>query len=65
MENMFPSDGLACHNTNLENIRFHCWLLLWSSGQSSWLQIQRSGFDLRNYQIFYKVAGLERVHSAS
>jgi hypothetical protein len=25
---------------------------LWSSGQSSWLQIQRSGFDFRSYQIF-------------
>jgi hypothetical protein len=25
---------------------------LWSSGQSSWLQIQRSGFDFRRYQIF-------------
>jgi hypothetical protein len=25
---------------------------LWSSGQSSWLQIQRSGFDSRCYQIF-------------
>jgi hypothetical protein len=23
---------------------------LWSSGQSSWLQIQRSGFDYRHYQ---------------
>jgi hypothetical protein len=25
---------------------------LWSSGQSSWPQIQRSGFDSRHYQIF-------------
>jgi hypothetical protein len=25
---------------------------LWSSGQSFWLQIQRSGFDSRHYQIF-------------
>jgi hypothetical protein len=23
---------------------------LWSSGQSSWLQIQRPGFDSRHYQ---------------
>jgi hypothetical protein len=38
---------------------------LWSSGQSSWLQIQRSGFDSRRYQIFWEVVGLERVHSAS
>jgi hypothetical protein len=33
---------------------------LWSSGQSSWLQIQRSGFDCRCYQIFWEVVGLER-----
>jgi hypothetical protein len=35
-------------------------LPLWSSGLSSWLQIQRSGFDLRRYQIFRKVVVLER-----
>jgi hypothetical protein len=33
---------------------------LWSSGQSSWLQIQRSGFNSRHYQIFWEVVGLER-----
>jgi hypothetical protein len=33
---------------------------LWSSGQSSWLQIQRSGLDSRRYQIFREVVGLER-----
>jgi hypothetical protein len=33
---------------------------LWSSGQSSWLQIQRSGFDYRHYHIFREVVGLER-----
>jgi hypothetical protein len=27
---------------------------LWSSGQSSWLQIRRPGFDSRHYQIFCK-----------
>jgi hypothetical protein len=32
---------------------------LWSSGQSSWLQIRRSGFDSRHYQK-KKVVGLER-----
>jgi hypothetical protein len=32
---------------------------LCSGGQSSWLQIQRSGFDSRHYQIFWQVAGLE------
>jgi hypothetical protein len=35
-------------------------LPLWSSGQSSWLQIQRSGFDSRCYQIFWEIVGLER-----
>jgi hypothetical protein len=33
---------------------------LWSSGQSSWLQIQRSGFDSWRYQVFWDVVGLER-----
>jgi hypothetical protein len=33
---------------------------LWSSGQSSWLQIQRSGNDCRRYQILWEVVGLER-----
>jgi hypothetical protein len=33
---------------------------LWSSGQSSWLQIQWSGFDSRRYQILWEVVGLER-----
>jgi hypothetical protein len=29
------------------------------SGQSSWLQIQRSEYDSRRYQIFSEVVGLE------
>jgi hypothetical protein len=33
---------------------------LWSSGQSSWLQIKRSWFDSRRYQIFREVVGLEQ-----
>jgi hypothetical protein len=33
---------------------------LWYSGQSPWLQIRRSGFDSRRYQIFWEVVGLER-----
>jgi hypothetical protein len=33
---------------------------LWSSGQSFWLQIQRSRVDSRRYQIFWEVVGLER-----
>jgi hypothetical protein len=32
---------------------------LWSSCQSSWLQIQRFGFDSRCYQIFWEAVGLE------
>jgi hypothetical protein len=34
------------------------WPPLWSSGQSSWIQIRRPGFDSRHYQ--KKVVGLER-----
>jgi hypothetical protein len=34
--------------------------MVWSSGHSSWLQIQRSGFDSRRYQILRGVVGLER-----
>jgi hypothetical protein len=33
---------------------------LWSSGQSFWLQMQRSGFDSRRYQIFWEIEGLVR-----
>jgi hypothetical protein len=33
---------------------------VWSSVQSSWLQIQRSGFDSWRYHIFREVVGLER-----
>jgi hypothetical protein len=33
---------------------------LWSCGQSSWPQIQRSGFDSWRYQIIWEVVGLER-----
>jgi hypothetical protein len=36
------------------------WPSLWPSGQSSWPQIQRSGFDSRHNQIFLGVLGLER-----
>jgi hypothetical protein len=36
------------------------WPRLWSIGQSSWLQIQRSGFDSRRYHIFREVESLER-----
>jgi hypothetical protein len=33
---------------------------LWTSGQVSWLQIQRLGFDSRHYQVFWEVVDLER-----
>jgi hypothetical protein len=33
---------------------------LWSSGHSSWLQMQRSEFESRRYQIYCEVVGLER-----
>jgi hypothetical protein len=37
----------------------YVWLPLWSSGQSSWLQNQRSGFDSWHYHILW-VVGLKR-----
>jgi hypothetical protein len=37
-----------------------CWPPLWSSVRSSWLQMQRFGFDYRRYQIFWEVVDLER-----
>jgi hypothetical protein len=33
---------------------------LWYSGQSFWLQIQRSGFNSLRYQILWEVVGLKR-----
>jgi hypothetical protein len=36
------------------------WPPLWFNGLSSWLQIQRSGFDSRRYHIFWEVVGLKR-----
>jgi hypothetical protein len=36
------------------------WPPLWPSGQNFWLQIRRSGFDSRCYQIFWEVVSLER-----
>jgi hypothetical protein len=33
---------------------------LWSSGQSPWLQIERSGFSSWGYRIFLEIVGLER-----
>jgi hypothetical protein len=33
---------------------------IWSSGQSFWVQIQRSRFDSQRYQIFWEVVSLEQ-----
>jgi hypothetical protein len=38
---------------------------LWSSGQSSWLQIRRPGFDSRHYQKKKEYWVWNEVHSAS
>jgi hypothetical protein len=46
--------------TNILYVFIHAWPPLWSSGQSSWLQIQRSRYDSRRYQIFWEAVGLER-----
>jgi hypothetical protein len=57
-------DQLSLHYwQNFVNLYFN----IRSSGQSSWLQIRRPGFDSRHYQIFWRkkkqkktVVGLER-----
>jgi hypothetical protein len=36
---------------------FLLWSPMWSSGQSSWQQIQRSRFDSQHYQIFLRSSG--------
>jgi hypothetical protein len=49
--------------TNLRSFQLHIWPFrspLCSSGQSSWLQIQRPGFDSRRCQIFWEAVRLER-----
>jgi hypothetical protein len=47
------------YRTNSECI-YVIWPPLWPSCQSSWLQIQRYGFDFRRYQMFSEALGLER-----
>jgi hypothetical protein len=57
------SGVLGSNSTWSMNICVFVWCLwrpLLSSGQSSWLQIQRFGFDSRRYQIFWEVVGLEQ-----
>jgi hypothetical protein len=44
----------------LDMLNDSCSLPLWSSCQSSCLQIQRSGFNSQRYQVFWEVVGLER-----
>jgi hypothetical protein len=48
------------YSPNMKILLFisHRWPPQWSSGQSSWLQIRRPGFDSRHYQK-KKVVGLE------
>jgi hypothetical protein len=48
------------HSEGILSYVCHKWPSLWSSGQSSWLQIQRSGFDSWCCQIIWDVVGLER-----
>jgi hypothetical protein len=62
----FSCNSCDCYSVPLHNINIHnfCdWCCprppLWLSGQSSWLQIQRSKFDSLRYQIFWEVVGLE------
>jgi hypothetical protein len=58
---LLASQNDVCSSTQtFVRQRGYYWPPLWSSGQSSWLQIQRSGFDSRFYQIFREVVGLER-----
>jgi hypothetical protein len=56
-----PEEYQVC---SLHWLKFRQWQIggppLWSSGQSSWLQIQRSGSDSRRYQIFREIVDLER-----
>jgi hypothetical protein len=47
-------------NIKKEGISLLYEVIMWSSGQSSWLQIQSSRFDSRGYQIFWEVVGLKR-----
>jgi hypothetical protein len=47
----------GCHLSIFYNLLFYTCCSLYSSGQSSWLQIQRFGFDARRYQIFLRSSG--------
>jgi hypothetical protein len=60
LQNMYALDANSMYMEILRSVLtptngLHC---AWSSGQSSWLQIQRPGFDSRHYH--KKIVGLER-----
>jgi hypothetical protein len=48
--------------TSIKVSHYGCpiWSGMWSGGQSSRLQIQKSGFDSWHYQIFWEVMSLEQ-----
>jgi hypothetical protein len=52
--------GIELWFLSFKPVAHSSWPPLWSRRQSSWLQIQRSGFDFRRYQIYWEVVGLER-----
>jgi hypothetical protein len=52
--------NLPSHNVLLIIILYYIVPPLLSRSQSSWLQIQRSGFDSRHCQSFWEVVGLEQ-----
>jgi hypothetical protein len=58
--NFVAVNSLTSTHLIFQHVTGHDWPPLCLSGQSSWLQIQRSGFDFRRYQIFWEVVGLER-----
>jgi hypothetical protein len=60
VENVGDARPYKCCKDIILQCVLRIWLPLWSSGQSSWLQIHRSGFDSWHYQIFWEVVGLER-----
>jgi hypothetical protein len=56
---MFSAFFLRVSFQGIKQITYCVGPPLWSSGQSSWLQIRRPGFDSPHYQK-KKVVGLER-----
>jgi hypothetical protein len=59
-QDAFPVTFVILKTIKQENCLVIRKVPMWSSGQNSWLQIQRSGFDFRYYQIFWEVVDLER-----